>query len=143
MNRGLPPACCPAHQQLHVHSIEGGKGYIQCLAASCPRLSRYKLRRLPRGPGDKAKQNYNKVCNVIGHFVLASQSLLGHCTFIMEIVSQQMSFLARKMTNVITSRLFFIALLRAATLFTQGYCSLQVGWKSASCKLQSLSKQFH
>ena len=23
------------------------------------------------------------------------------------------------------------------------YCSLQVGWKSASCKLQSLSKQFY
>ena len=30
-----------------------------------------------------------------------------------------------------------------AELCTHQYCSLQVGWKSASCKLQSLSKQFY
>ena len=28
-----------------------------------------------------------KVCDLIGHFVLASQGLLGHCTFVMEIMS--------------------------------------------------------
>ena len=28
-----------------------------------------------------------RVCDLVGHSVLASQGLLGHCTFIMEIMS--------------------------------------------------------
>ena len=33
------------------------------------------------------KSYYSKICDLIGHFVLASQGLLGHCTYVMEIMS--------------------------------------------------------
>ena len=38
------------------------------------------------GGGCECRAVY-KVFDLIGHFVLASQGLLGHCTFVMEIAS--------------------------------------------------------
>ena len=50
---------------------------------------------LPHAPVDFSSYTYTvepgraiyKVCDLIGHFILASQGLLGHCTFVMEIMS--------------------------------------------------------